>query len=64
MHIECGAGEAQWDPIFMTEVNVDRSKPCSHSAVIPLVTGYLLYFHLGVVFMIKLGISAGSVLLV
>lgn len=37
--------------MFMTEVNVDRSKPCSRSRVVPLVTGCL---QLEVVFMLKL----------
>lgn len=43
------------DPIFMTEVNVDRSKPCSHSTVFPLVTGYFAVIGLEVVFMLKVG---------
>lgn len=37
-YVKSGVGD---DPVFMTEVNV-CSKPCSHSAGVPLVTGYLL----------------------
>lgn len=37
-----GLGEVELDPIFMTEVNVDRSKPCSHSEVVFFVAAWLL----------------------
>lgn len=31
------------EPTVMTEVNVDRSKPCSFSVLVSLLTGYLLF---------------------
>lgn len=40
VHMYFGVGESQLHPVFMTEVNVDRSKPCSQMAVGPPVSGY------------------------
>lgn len=42
----------------MTEVNVDRSKPCSFSVIVSLLTGYLLFLFEAA----SSEISAGSVL--
>lgn len=39
----------------MTEVNVDRSKPCSHSAVVPLCHWLLAVINLETVSMLQLG---------
>lgn len=39
-----GSERSGASPAFATEVNVDRSKPCSRSAVVALVTGYSLQF--------------------